>query len=169
MAHPLYSGAAVIHVGTLAQQKDFGWPYFETLARGGAIAAKGNGAVIEAVARGEKAYGVIIEYMAFNAQGKGSPVGFVFPHEGVSAITQPVAILKTAKNVEAARAFVDWQLSEEAQHQSVSQGYFPIFDGVAPPKGYPQVSSLRIMAADLRDILAKDEENKKRFTDLFGG
>ena len=169
MAHPLYSGAAVIHVGTFAQQKDFGWPYFERLARGGAIAAKGNGAVIEAVARGEKAYGVIIEYMAFNAQWKGSPVNFVFPREGVTAITQPVAILKTAKNVEAARAFVDWQLSEEAQHQSVSQGYFPIFDGVAPPKGYPQVSSLRIMSGDLRDILAKDEENKKRFTDLFGG
>jgi iron(III) transport system substrate-binding protein len=169
MAHPLYSGAAVIHVGTFAQQKDFGWLYFERLARGGAIAAKGNGAVIEAVARGEKAYGVIIEYMAFNAQWKGSPVSFVFPQEGVTAITQPVAILKTAKNVEAARAFVDWQLSEEAQHQSVSQGYFPIFDGVAPPKGYPPVSSLRIMSGDLRDILAKDEDNKKRFTDLFGG
>ena len=169
MAHPLYSGAAVIHVGTFAQQKDFGWPYFERLARGGAIAAKGNGAVIEAVARGEKAYGVIIEYMAFNAQWKGSPVSFVFPQEGVTAITQPVAILKTAKNVEAARAFVDWQLSEEAQHQSVSQGYFPIFDGVAPPKGYPPVSSLKIMSGDLRDILLKDEENKKRFTDLFGG
>ncbi len=50
-----------------------------------------------------------------------------------------------------------------------SQGYFPIFDGVAPPKGYPQVSSLKIMRGDLRDILAQDEENKKRFTDLFGG
>jgi iron(III) transport system substrate-binding protein len=169
MAHPLYSGAAVIHVGTFAQQKEFGWPYFEKLARGGAIAAKGNGAVIEAVARGEKAYGVIIEYMAFNAQWKGSPVSFVFPREGVTAITQPVAILKTARNVEAARAFVDWQLSEEAQHQSVSQGYFPIFDGVAPPKGYPQVSSLKIISGDLRGILAHDEENKKRFTDLFGG
>jgi iron(III) transport system substrate-binding protein len=169
MAHPLYSGAAVIHVGTFAQQKEFGWPYFEKLARGGAIAAKGNGAVIEAVARGEKAYGVIIEYMAFGAQWKGSPVGFVFPREGVTAITQPVAILKTARNIEAARAFVDWQLSEDAQHQSVSQGYFPIFDGVAPPKGYPPVSSLRIISGDLRDILAHDEDNKKRFTDLFGG
>jgi iron(III) transport system substrate-binding protein len=169
LASPLYSGAAVIHVGTLAQQKAFGWSYFEKLARGGAIAAKGNGAVIEAVARGEKAYGVIIEYMAFNAQRKGSPVNFVFPQEGVTAITQPVAILKTAKNLEAARAFVDWQLSEEAQRQSVAQGYFPIFDGVAPPKGYPPLSSIKIIGGDLRDLLAKDEANKKRFTDLFGG
>jgi iron(III) transport system substrate-binding protein len=64
---------------------------------------------------------------------------------------------------------VDWQLSEEAQRHSVSQGYFPIFDGVAPPKGYPPVSSLKILSADLRDLLARDEENKKRFTELFGG
>ena len=169
MAHPLYSGAAVVHIGTVVQQKDFGWGYFEMLAKRGAIAAKGNGAVIEGVARGEKAYGIIIEYMAFNAREKGSPVNFAFPQEGVSAITQPVAILKTSKNVDAAKAFVAWQMTEEAQRQSVSQGYFPIFDGVPPPKGYPSVSELTIMPTDLKDLLAKDEENKKRFTQLFGG
>jgi iron(III) transport system substrate-binding protein len=169
LAHPLYSGAAVIHIGTMVQQPEFGWGYFETLAKNGAIAGKGNGAVIEAVARGEKAYGIIIEYMAFNAKNKGSPVDFVFPQEGVSAITQPVAVLKTSRNVEAAKAFVAWQLSAEAQQQSVAQGYFPIFAEVAPPKGYPPVSSLKIMSGDLKAMLAKDEDNKRKFTDLFGG
>jgi iron(III) transport system substrate-binding protein len=169
LASPLYSGAAVIHLGTMVQQKEFGWGYFERLAKGGAVAAKGNGAVIEAVARGEKAQGVIIEYMAFNAKAKGSFVDFVFPDEGVSAITQPVAILTTSKNIDAAKAFVAWQLSEEAQVQSVSQGYFPIFDTIAPPKGYPAVSALRIMPSNLADLLAQDEANKKRFTELFGG
>jgi iron(III) transport system substrate-binding protein len=169
LAHPLYSGAAVIHIGTMVQQGEFGWRYFETLARSGAIAARGNGAVIEAVARGEKAYGVIIEYMAFNAKAKGSPVDFVFPEEGISAITQPVAILKTSRNVEAAKAFVDWQLSVEAQLQSVTQGYFPIFPDIVPPKGYPPVSSLKIMPGDFAAMLANDESNKRRFTELFGG
>ena len=169
LPHPLYSGAAVIHIGSMVQQGEFGWRYFEALAKGGAIAARGNGAVIEAVARGEKAYGIIIEYMAFNAKAKGSPVDFVFPEEGVSAITQPVAILKTSRNAEAARAFVDWQLSIEAQVQSVGQGYFPIFPDVAPPKGYPPVSSLKLMASDLAAMLTNDESNKRRFTELFGG
>jgi iron(III) transport system substrate-binding protein len=169
LAHPLYSGAAVIHVGSMVQQSEFGWRYFETLAKSGAIAARGNGAVIEAVARGEKAYGVIIEYMAFNAKAKGSPVDFVFPEEGVSAITQPVAILKTSRNVESAKAFVDWQLSPEAQLQSVTQGYFPIFPDIVPPSGYPPVSSLKIMPSDFAAMLANDESNKRRFTELFGG
>src|SRR5581483_10428134 len=128
-----------------------------------------NGAVIESVARGEKAYGIIIEYMAFNAKAKGSPVDFIFPQEGVSAITQPVAVLKTSRNTEAAKAFVAWQLSEEAQRQSASQGYFPIFDSVPPPKGYPPVSSLKIMSADFKAMLARDDENKRKFTELFGG
>ena len=169
LAHPLYSGAAVIHIGSMVQQSEFGWRYFETLAKSGAIAARGNGAVIEAVARGEKAYGVIIEYMAFNAKTKGSPVDFVFPEEGVSAITQPVAVLKASRNVEAAKAFVDWQLSVEAQLQSVAQGYFPIFPDLMPPKGYPSVSSLKIMPSDFAAMLTNDESNKRRFTELFGG
>ena len=67
MPSPLYSGAAVIHVGTVVQQPVFGWSYLENLAAGGAVAGQGNGTVIEAVARGEKAYGIIIEYMALNA------------------------------------------------------------------------------------------------------
>jgi len=169
LAHPLYSGAAVIHIGTMVQQSEFGWGYFETLAKGGAIAGRGNGAVIEAVARGEKAYGIIIEYMAFNAKAKGSPVDFVFPREGVSAISQPVAVLKTTRNAEAAKVFVAWQLSEEAQRQSVEQGYFPIFPDMAPPKGYPPVSSLKIMPGEFKDMLARDQDNKRRFVELFGG
>jgi iron(III) transport system substrate-binding protein len=169
MPHPLYSGAAVIHLGTMVQQPAFGWGYYETLAKNGAIAGKGNGSVIEAVARGEKAYGIIIEYMALNAKEKGSPVNFVFPEEGVSAISQPVGILKATDNPEAAKAFVDWQLSEAAQRQSADQGYFPIFDSIEAPKGYPPVSSLKLLPADAKAMLAQDEDNKKRFTELFGG
>lgn len=169
MPSPLYSGAAVIHVGTMVQQPEFGWDYYETLAENGAVAGRGNGSVIEAVARGEKAYGIIIEYMALNAKSQGSPVEFVFPEEGVSAITQPVAILNTTDNEAAAKAFVDFQLSQKAQEQSVEQGYFPIFEGVTPPEGYPEVSSLTILDTDASEILKNGEDNKRTFADLFGG
>jgi iron(III) transport system substrate-binding protein len=169
MPSPLYSGAATIHIGTVIQQKAFGWNYYDQLARLGAVAGQGNGTVVEAVARGEKAYGIIIEYMAFNAKAKGSPVDFVFPKEGVSIITQPVAILKTAKNLEAAKAFVDWQLSEKAQVQSVGQGYYPAIPALTPPKGYPRLDAVKVMDSDPALILKQDADIKKRFADLFGG
>lgn len=169
MPSPLYSGAAVIHVGTMAQQPEFGWDWYEALAEGGAVAGQGNGTVIEAVARGEKAYGIIIEYMAMNAAKDGSPVAFVWPEQGVSSITQPVAILKTTDNEEAAKAFVDWQLSRTAQEQSVAQGYFPIIEGVAAPEGYPALDSLNILPLDAAALMENDQANKEAFADLFGG
>lgn len=166
---PLYSGAAVIHVGTMVQQPQFGWDYFDTLAKNGAVAGQGNGTVIEAVARGEKAYGVIVEYMAMNAKKAGSPVDFVWPKDGVTTITQPVAIVKDTDNLEAAKAFVDWQLGKAAQEQSVEQGYFPIIKGMAAPEGYPDAATLTIMPQDLKKLLADDQDNKEHFADLFGG
>ncbi|MDO5706602.1 MAG: ABC transporter substrate-binding protein [Paracoccus sp. (in: a-proteobacteria)] len=169
MPSPLYSGAAVIHVGTMVQQPEFGWAYYEELAKNGAVAGQGNGTVIEAVARGEKAYGIIIEYMAMNARKAGSPVDFVWPEQGVSSITQPVAILKDTDNEEGAKAFVDWQLSRTAQEQSVAQGYFPLAEGVAPPEGYPAVSSLHILPLDAAQLRVDDKANKEKFADLFGG
>ncbi|MFT4151873.1 MAG: ABC transporter substrate-binding protein [Paracoccaceae bacterium] len=169
MPSPLYSGAAVIHVGTMVQQPEFGWKYYETLADNGAVAGQGNGTVVEAVARGEKAYGIIIEYMALNAKKKGSPVDFVFPAEGVSVVTQPVAILKDSDAVEAAKVFVDWQLSKGAQEQSVAQGYFPVVAGVAQPAGYPDPASLKILPADAAKMLADDKASKEKFADLYGG
>ncbi|MGJ3262512.1 MAG: ABC transporter substrate-binding protein [Salinarimonas sp.] len=169
MPSPLYSGAAVYHVGTMVQQPQFGWGYYETLAENGAIAGRGNGGVLEAVARGEKAYGIIVDFMPLNAAVDGSPVGFVFPSEGVSAITEPVAIVEGTDNMEAAQAFVDWTLSQAGQRLSASQGYIPLIDGVELPEGRPAPSQLTILEADLGAMIENDEANKRAFADLFGG
>jgi iron(III) transport system substrate-binding protein len=169
MPSPLYSGAAAIHMAALLAQPALGLPYYEALARNGAIAVRGNGAVATAVAGGQKLYGVLVDFMALNAKAKGSPVDFVFPAEGVTAVTEPVAILRTARNPDAARAFVDYLLSREGQALAVRQGYLPARKDVAPPPGFPRVDSVRILPVDIPAYLAGDEANKKRFADLFGG
>ena len=169
MPSPLYSGAAVIHVGTLANTEGFGWDFIEGLEENGAIAVRGNGGVRDAVARGERAYGVLIDYMAFGAAAEGSPVEFVFPAEGVTAINQPVAILNTSENVEAAQTFVAFQLGQAAQELSVQQLYFPLLEGVAPPEGFPDPATLDIMEVDPAVILEQTDEIMRRFADLFGG
>ncbi|MFC0201153.1 ABC transporter substrate-binding protein [Paracoccus rhizosphaerae] len=169
MPSPLYSGAAAIHVGTLVQQPDMGWEFIEAMADGGAVAGQGNGTVLEAVARGEKAYGVLVEYMAMNAKDQGSPVDFVFPSEGVTAVTQPVAIMAGTDAPEAAKAFVDWQLSQAAQAQSVDQGYFPLLEGMEAPGGYPDPATLTVIEADNARLLSDGDEVKQTFADLYGG
>jgi iron(III) transport system substrate-binding protein len=114
-------------------------------------------------------YGVLVDFMALNAKAKGSPVEFVFPTEGVTAVTEPVAILRTARNPDTARAFVDFILSREGQALATKQGYLPARKDVAPPPGFPRLEAITIVPVDIEAYLLKDEANKKRFADLFGG
>ncbi|MGQ0663225.1 MAG: ABC transporter substrate-binding protein [Pseudomonadota bacterium] len=169
MPSPLYSGAAAITLGVFARAPNLGWSYIEALKANQALAVRGNGAVLQAVASGEKSYGILVEFMALNAKAKGSPVEFVFPREGVTAVTEPVAILRTARNPQAARAFVDFLLSEDGQKLAATQGYFPAHKRVPPPAGFPKVDEIRLMPIDAAGILATTESEKRRFADLFGG
>lgn len=169
MPSPLTSGAALVHVATLAQNPELGWPFIEALATGGASAAGGNGAVMKSVAGGEKAYGVVVDYLPIRDAAQGSPVAFTWPAEGVSAVTEPVAILKTARNPEEAKLFVDFLLSEEGQTLAATQGYLPARDGVAGPAGFPPRADIKLMPFDAAKALAEEDSNKKRFSELFGG
>jgi len=168
MPSPLYSGAAAIMLGTMTTRNDLGWGYFEKLKAADAVAVRGNGAVLNAVANGEKTYGVVVDFMAFNAKAKGSPIDFVFPAEGLPAVTEPVAILKTAQNPAAARAFVDFILSDEGQKLAASMGYIPARATAGMPSWYPAGTSIKLMPTDIGSVVSTNSANLKRFADLFG-
>jgi len=168
MPSPLYSGAAAIMLGTMTTRNDLGWGYFEKLKAADAVAVRGNGAVLNAVANGEKTYGVVVDFMAFNAKAKGSPIDFVFPAEGLPAVTEPVAIVKTAQNPAAARAFVDFILSDEGQKLAASMGYIPARATAGMPSWYPAGTSIKLMPTDIGSVVSTNSANLKRFADLFG-
>ena len=169
MPSPLYSGAAALHVGTMTANDAFGWAYYEALADNGAVAGRGNGSVLEAVATGQFAYGIIVDFMAFNARNEGSPVDFVFPTDGVTAITEPVAIMANTDNAEAAKAFVDWQLSLDGQGFAGAQGYLPAHPKAEAAAWFPSSADIEIIAADPAVLLESAEDVKVQFADLFGG
>jgi iron(III) transport system substrate-binding protein len=77
--------------------------------------------------------------------------------------------MRGTKNPAAARAFVDFVLSKEGQAMAAAQGYLPARKDVAPPAGFPEVGTLKILPVDIGELLKRDELNKKRFADLFGG
>jgi len=168
MPSPLTSGAALIHASALTSTEGFGWEYYEQLKANEALASGGNGGVLKSVATGEKAYGMIVDFMPIREKAKGAPVEFVFPKEGVSVVTEPVAILSTAKNVPAAQKFIDFVLSEAGQKLVVSQGYIPARNGVALPAGYPERSAIKFLPFDAAKALANSEADKKKFESIFG-
>jgi iron(III) transport system substrate-binding protein len=111
---------------------------------------------------------MIVDFMPIREKAKGAPVEFVVPAEGLSAVTEPVAILSTTKNPEAAKAFVDFLLSRDGQELARRQGYIPAHPAVAPPDGFPARESLRLMAFDPVAALADEAASRKRFADIFG-
>jgi len=169
MPSPLTSGAATIHMAALTSNPDLGWAYYEGLADQGANPKGGNGGTYKAIAGGEKLYGFVVDFLPIREQLKGAPVAFVFPEEGVSAVTEPVAILSTAQNPNAAKAFVDFLISEDGQKLASSQGYLPAHPGIAAPEGFPARDQIKLMDFDPATALEQDQANKLKFTEIFGG
>jgi iron(III) transport system substrate-binding protein len=169
MPSPAVSGAAAIHVTALVQNPAFGWSYVERLVQNGVQARGGNGPVMQAVSGAERAFGIVIDYLPIREAAKGAPVRFVFPEDGVSAITEPAAILSTARNVPAAVAFMDFLLSLEGQQLAARQGFLPADPAVAPPEGFPDPRSIRVMPFDAVRAAREQEEILRRFAQLVGG
>ncbi|MDF1635197.1 ABC transporter substrate-binding protein [Mycoplana sp. MJR14] len=168
MPSPLTSGAALIHAQVLTGLEGYGWDYYKALQQNGAAASGGNGGVLKAVATGEKAYGMLVDYMAIREKAKGAPIEFVFPAEGVSAVTEPVAILAGTRNEDNARKFVDFVLSEEGQQVSARLGYIPARNGVAMPAGFPAREAIKVLPLDAAQALKTSESDIKSFSDIFG-
>lgn len=169
MPSPLTSGAATIHMVAITGHPELGWDFYEGLAEQGANPQGGNGGVYKAIAGGEKLYGFVVDFLPIRNKLDGAPVEFVFPTEGVSAVTEPVAILSTARNPAAAKAFVDFLISKEGQELASSQGYLPAHPDVAPPEGFPARGQIKLLPFNPADALANDTQNKMKFTEIFGG
>jgi iron(III) transport system substrate-binding protein len=173
IASPLYSGAAAYQLGVLVRTDGIGWPYYEGLKANEVSVGKGNGGVITAVAGGEKAYGLVVDYMALRAKLKGSPVDFSYPKEGVTVVTEPIALVKKAEKAGKksenadARLFVDFVLSEEGQKLVSSQGYTPVRGGITPPEGLKGVGEMKILDADPVLLAREREQDKKKFAEIF--
>ena len=83
--------------------------------------------------------------------------------------TEPVAILANTDQVEAAKTFVSFVLSEDGQKLAAEQGYIPVNPKVASPEGMPALSEIKLMPLDADRAVAEDAEARARFTEIFGG
>ena len=166
---PLYSGAAMIHAATLTSTPSLGWSYYQALKENGAMPQSGNGAVLSAISSGSKAYGMVADFMAIREKAKGAPIEFVFPKEGVSAVTEPVAIMKGTQHEAAAKSFIDFILSPQGQQLVLKQGYIPADASLPMPTGFPERSAITLMPLNASNALADTEHTKQLFSEIFGG
>ncbi|QNF28061.1 ABC transporter substrate-binding protein [Metabacillus elymi] len=168
MPSPLYSGAAAYNLGVFTRNDEFNWDFYEKLRENEVMITEGNGAVQQAVAAGEKSYGMVVDFIIARAKAEGSPIDLIYPKEGVPVITEPIAIMKNTSNEAAAKAFVDFVLSEEGQKLAAEIGYTPIRKGVDAPEGLKSIEEMDVLEAELSDLYQARETDKEEFNSMFG-
>jgi iron(III) transport system substrate-binding protein len=103
-----------------------GWEWLKHLGGNTGIFTARSRDVPSVVAKGEFAAGFAVpSYMAFEDRLAGFDIKFVAPK--TAWITpEPIAILAGAKHPKAARAFIEFVLSERGQKVAMERGVFPI-------------------------------------------
>jgi ABC-type Fe3+ transport system substrate-binding protein len=103
-----------------------GWAWLKRLGANTGMFTARSRDVPSVVARGEFAAGFAVpSYMAFEDRLAGFDIKFVAPK--TAWITpEPISVLAGAKHPKAARAFIEYLLSERGQRVAMERGVFPI-------------------------------------------
>jgi iron(III) transport system substrate-binding protein len=106
--------------------EDKGWEWLKKLAANTGHFTARSRDVPTVVAKGEYAAGFAVpSYMAFEEKLAGFDLRFVAP-KNAFVTPEPTAILTGARNSKAARAFIEFLLTERGQRVFMERGLFPI-------------------------------------------
>ena len=152
LGNPNSSGTAYLMLATLVQVfgEDEAFKYLRAVHPNVNQYARSGIGPMTAVTRGETAIGSTVLHGVINEIVRGFPVEPVLPCEGVGYEVGSVAIIKGARNLEAARKFVDWSLSPEGQKVGldVKEYAIPTNRSVALPPQVPPMTSIKVIDYD---------------------
>ncbi len=170
IANPALSGTSYMSVALLVEQ--FGWEFIESLRANGAKIGKGSGQVVDDTASGELVASLAVDYIINDKIGKGATLALAYPPE-MLVVPSPVAIIKDAKNMDAAKKFVDFLLTTEAQTIIASTGTLPVRGDVAIPAELglpsPEEAIKRAIPIDYQAMMDNKQETLKKFNQIMLG
>lgn len=114
---PAQSGSALDFMsGYTNKNGDAAWDLFGKVKANGAIIAGANQEAMDPVISGAKKIVMAsVDYMTYASKAKGEPIDLIYPASGTVISPRPAMIMKTSKNADASKAFIDYLLSDEAQ------------------------------------------------------
>jgi len=159
MCTPKRSGSTHMMVEIVLQGIgwDEGWGYWRKMAVNVGIFTAKSHDVIVAVNRGEYGIGLVVDYFGFESAVAGYPVKFVYPEDYSFVNPDSIAILKGAPNLDVAKAFVDYVISEEGQKLSMGieqrgvkcpSPRFTIRPDIPLPPYLPDITKLKMITYD---------------------
>ncbi|WP_372425103.1 ABC transporter substrate-binding protein [Salinarimonas chemoclinalis] len=163
MPDPAQSGSAFdLVAGLEASMGDEAWTLMADLAENGMIVPGPNAAALNPVLQGAKAvvFGAV-DYISYGQAASGETIEVVLPESGTVIAPRPIMILESTDNADAAKAFVDFVLSEQGQ-MLVAQTYLmPARTDVEGLR--PGIAELKVIETDADAVSARRDEILARF------
>lgn len=167
MPDPALSGASLdLLLGLQNAQGEAAWKLFETLRDNGMTISGPNAQALTPVLQGAKAavFGAV-DYVSYASVEKGESVKVIFPAGGTAIAPRPMMILKTARQPDEARKFVDYVLSEEGQRAVADAWLMPARQDVAAKR--PLFKDLALLPEAQGASSASRAEVLARFARIF--
>jgi iron(III) transport system substrate-binding protein len=165
MPDPAKSGSALTLVQGLASKgESVTWELFSQLSKNGMIVPGPNNAALNPVLQGAR--GVVfgaVDYIALGLMAKGESLEVVYPKSGTVLAPRPIMILKSARNPDAAKKFVDYVLSQAGQAMVAKRLILPARTDVAAKR--PGWNDIKVIDFDYVKAAAMAPETKKKFAD----
>ena len=167
-AHPSTSGTAFTTLWTQVTRLDSeagGLDYMSKMHKNVLQYTKSGVGPVAIVGRGEAAVGLVFSHDCVAGKLQGLPLKVTFPSEGTGYEIGGVALIKGAKNPEAAKSYVDFALSREAQNLGPTVAAFQVLTNPLTKSDSRMVklSGLKIVAYDFEKAAAA----KKALTAKF--
>jgi iron(III) transport system substrate-binding protein len=166
VAHPSTSGTSYTAISTVLQIRgeEAGWEYIKKYAAQMAQFTKSGAAPAKFVCQGEAAVAVVFSHDIVNEiENNKCPLVLTFPAEGTGYEIGGEAILKGAKNIQAAKLWYDWAISAEGQALGPKYHAYQ-----APTVNGVELSHPELMEAKLIDYnFIWSGENKTAFVEKF--
>jgi len=165
---PTLSGSALDFIsGYLNEKGEEGWSLFEALKQNGVAMAGANNEALDPVVTGAKSVVMAgVDYMAYSAKSKGEPVEIVYPESGTVINPRPAMIMKESPNLDNARLFIDYLLSDEAQ-QLVADAYLLPGRTDIPAKDRVGVQDIKLLQYDWTWMMDHSEDITNKFMSIF--
>ena len=168
IANPALSGTSYMSVALLERQ--FGWEYFDKVKANGGRIGKGSGQVIDDTASGELTACLGVDYITNAKIKKGAHIQMCYPPE-MLVVPSPVAIFKDTKKMDAAKKFVDYLLSKEAQTLVAEQGTIPVREDVTIPAKFnlpaPKEALAKSIKINYTEAVKTKEATIKKFSEVM--
>ena len=173
MPNPVASGTGFLQIASLLQMygakegKEDGWEFLKKLDKNMGQYIKSGSRPAKMTAQGEFAVGASFDFPVAQQKKEGFPVEIVFPAEGAGYEIEANALLKGAKNSNAAKKFLDWAISENAM-KAYSQFKLGVtLPGIPTRPDLPKLSEIKLYPMDFAWQSKNRDEILKKWESLF--